>query len=200
MAKFPLHKYYNDYFPPSTLIQATTKSSVYSGAAPRVFISTKSPEEVEARRTLLGCFYLSSSWLLPGQKRYSNWLWLRICQGLRKPNSLKYDAYIRDCGSVLAGLGETDTDFLLPFFVQIQNIAEQINHAFSLNTAIELPKLDSNRVELLWKRFGKDLKEFELSLTENVWSNGGLFSPDQEPLLMTFKSTSPCPITRLAFT
>jgi hypothetical protein len=56
-----------------------------------------------------------------------------------------------------------------------------------LNTAIELPKLDTNRVELLWKRFGQDLKEFELSLTENVWSNGGLFSPNQEPLLMTFQ-------------
>ena len=99
---------------------------------------------------------------------------------------MKHDKYIEECSTLLAALREEETDCLLPYFIQIQHIAEEINYAFNLNTALELSQLDSVHVEPLWKRYGQELRQLEMSITEDIWNNGELLLfPYREHLLIT---------------
>jgi len=113
------------------------------------------PAEIEARRTFLGCYYLSSS----------------VCLGLRKPSSLRYSDYVAECSQTLADAQDAESDYLLPYFIKLQRLAEEVNHAFDYDSQNELPLLDAVRIELLAKAFAQQLSHFEASFPAEVWNN-----------------------------
>ena len=102
---------------------------------------------------------------------------------LRKPTSLKYSDYVRECAQVLDQFGDAETDCLLPHFVGIQKLADDINHAFDYNSAMQQSQLDATRVEVISKAFEKRLDQLSLSFPPSVWNNSQqssfLFTYDQ---------------------
>ncbi len=90
----------------------------------------------------------------------------------RKPNNLKYTDYVGTCCQALSDAMETPSDYLLPYFIRLQRIADEINTNFDYGGYQELPALDAVRTETLLKTFRKQLKQFEESLPSDVWHIG----------------------------
>ena len=85
---------------------------------------------------------------------------------------MKYSTYIGECSQVLAQNGEVKTDSLLPYFIRLQRISEEINDTFGYDDHHHLPQLDARGIELLVKAFGQQLDQLRLEMPPNVWSNG----------------------------
>ncbi|KAF7874778.1 hypothetical protein EAF04_001952 [Stromatinia cepivora] len=113
------------------------------------------PIQIEERRTLVGCFCLTSS----------------ICRGLRKANSLKYHDYIEECCQVLAEVGATETDRLLPFFTRIHRLGEEVNDAFDYSNHGELAKLDTVRIEMLSRTLSQQFHDIQRYFPPEAWSD-----------------------------
>ncbi|KAJ8064867.1 hypothetical protein OCU04_007175 [Sclerotinia nivalis] len=113
------------------------------------------PIEIEERRTLVGCFCLTSS----------------ICRSLRKPNSLKYHDYIEECCQVLAEVSTSETDRLLPFFTRIHRLGEEVNDAFDYSNHGELAKLDPVRIEMLNRTLSQQFHDIQRYFPPEAWSN-----------------------------
>lgn len=90
----------------------------------------------------------------------------------RKPNNLKYTDYIDTCCQALSDAMETPSDYLLPYFIRLQRLAEEINITFDYGGYQQLPALDAIRTEMLVKTFRKQLKQSEESFPPDVWHNG----------------------------
>lgn len=96
----------------------------------------------------------------------------RLCQSLRKPYNLKSNDYLEECAQSLAAAAHNDTDFLMPYFVHIQRLSEEVCRAFDYDASYELPPLDSVRTEILVKAFQNRFKRMEAAFPQEVWSNG----------------------------
>jgi hypothetical protein len=79
---------------------------------------------------------------------------------------------VEECAQVLAQVSDAETDYLLPHFIALQKFAEDINHAFDYNAALQHPQLDSTRVEILSKTFRQRLDQLHLTFSPHVWDNG----------------------------
>jgi hypothetical protein len=90
----------------------------------------------------------------------------------RKPNNLKYTDYIDTCCQALSDAKETPSDYLLPYFIRLQRLAEEISTTFDYGGYQQLPALDAIRTEMLVKTFRKQLKQFEESFPSDAWHNG----------------------------
>lgn len=120
--------------------------------------SVVSLEDLESRRTYLGCYYVSS----------------QICHGLRKPNNLKYTDFMEECAQSLAEAGQVETDRLLPFFIQLQRLAEEVNETFDYSSIKESTPTDAIRISVLAKSFDQQLEHIESSFTPEAWTNAQL--------------------------
>jgi hypothetical protein len=90
----------------------------------------------------------------------------------RRPNNLKYTDYVDTCCQALSDAKETPSDYLLPYFIRPQRLAEEINTTFDYGGYQQLPSLDAIRTEILLKTFRKQLKHFEETFPSDVWDNG----------------------------
>ena len=127
-------------------------------------------DDPEARRTLLGCYFLTSSYvnqflhMPPANYR-------RVCQSLRKPNNMRYTDYVGECCSYLAQKPEVDTDHLLQYFVKLQHFQEDVNAAFDYDSIYNLQPLDSARIEILLGSFQRQLVQMEETFPPEIWQN-----------------------------
>lgn len=90
----------------------------------------------------------------------------------RKPNNLKYNDYIEECYWALIEANATPSDCLLPYFVRLQRLAEEVNTTFEYDEYQQPPALDTFRTSTLVKTFCKQLRNFEDTFPSEVWNNG----------------------------
>ncbi|KAJ9614190.1 hypothetical protein H2200_002326 [Cladophialophora chaetospira] len=116
-------------------------------------------EEVEGRRALLGCYYLSSA----------------ICSAVRKPNNLCYSAYIGGCGELLADIGAAKSDVFLSHFIRLQRLQEEIKQAFQYDDPHK-EEPDVMKIVVLRHRFEQELEQSSQLLKAQVGHNAKLVS------------------------
>ena len=97
--------------------------------------------------------------------------------GLRKPTTLKHTKYVEECAQLLAQVADAETDHLLPHFIALQKFAEDVNHAFDYNGALQHPHVDSTRAEVLSKIFAQQLDQLHSLIPHDVWNNGKFYTP-----------------------
>ncbi|TGO08290.1 hypothetical protein BTUL_0216g00170 [Botrytis tulipae] len=129
----------------------TSYSNTLGFECPKKF----TPIQIEERRTLIGCFCLTSS----------------FCRSLRKPNSLKYHDYIEQCCQVLSEVSVTETDRLLPFFTRIHRLGEEVNDAFDYSNHGEFSNLDSVRIETFNRTLSQQFQDIQRYFPAEAWSN-----------------------------
>jgi hypothetical protein len=88
---------------------------------------------------------------------------------------MKYTDYIDTCCQALSDARETPSDHLLPYFIRLQRLAEEISTTFDYGGYQQLPPLDAIRTEMLVKTFRKQLNQFEESFPSDVRQNGKKF-------------------------
>ncbi|ESZ95284.1 hypothetical protein SBOR_4338 [Sclerotinia borealis F-4128] len=103
------------------------------------------PVQIEERRTLVGCFCLTSS--------------------------LKYHDYIEECGQVLSEVSVAETDRLLPFFTRIHRLGEEVSDAFDYSNHGQLAKLDSVRIEIFNRSFAQQFQDIQRYFPQEAWNN-----------------------------
>jgi hypothetical protein len=64
-----------------------------------------------------------------------------------------------------------DPDFLLPYTLQLQRLAEEISHAFNYELKADLPQEDATRIEILVNAFEKQLDQCLLTFPPEAWNN-----------------------------
>ncbi|CZR59098.1 related to cercosporin resistance protein [Phialocephala subalpina] len=140
-------------------LEQTKESSSLVLARTTFFLpSSVSLEDLEARRTYLGCYYVSS----------------QICHGLRKPNNLKYTNFMEECAQSLAEAVQVETDRLLPFFIQLQRLSEEVNDTFDYNSIKKSTPTDAIRIGVLAQSFAQQLEHIESSFSPEAWNNAQL--------------------------
>lgn len=75
------------------------------------------------------------------------------------------------CAESLARAALAETDYLLPYYIRFQRLAEEVDHAFDYSQNLKLPQLDTMRVEILLKSFEQQLNQVELTFPAHVWNN-----------------------------
>ena len=94
-------------------------------------------QALEAKRALLGCWYLSSC----------------LSIAFRKPNLLQYSAVIDvSCNEILSA-NEYSTDRAIPNFLRVQRLAEEVHDAFGYAGDLRSCYLSSERLRLSVKSF-----------------------------------------------
>ncbi|KAF4624390.1 hypothetical protein G7Y89_g13783 [Cudoniella acicularis] len=116
---------------------------------PLAFLPKRSSEELESRRTFLGCYFVVTS----------------------KPANITYNEYMSDCCEALSQAADAETDHLIPYFIKLQRLVEEVNHAFNYNTNLQLSELETVRIEILLKAFEDQLKSFETTFPAKLWDN-----------------------------
>ncbi|KAH8799179.1 hypothetical protein F5884DRAFT_905622 [Xylogone sp. PMI_703] len=114
-----------------------------------------SSEEIEAKRTFLGMYYLSSCLSLIFKRR----------------NALNYTSYVEDCCKVLSEANQTPCDYQLQYYIQLRYLAEEITCAFGYDNSQRVSFLDSVRIELLVRVFNNQLKQLEALLPLDTQNN-----------------------------
>ncbi|PQE30693.1 hypothetical protein CJF32_00005890 [Rutstroemia sp. NJR-2017a WRK4] len=122
---------------------------------PANFATNTTASQLEQKRTLVGCYCLTSP----------------LCRGLRKPNSLKYHDYIEECSELLAKVKFFESDTMLPYFTRLHKLGDEINDAFDYSNHGQLAKLDPVRVEILSKSFAQQFQEMQRSFPTKAWNN-----------------------------
>jgi hypothetical protein len=80
------------------------------------------------------------------------------------------------CAESLAHSAHAETDYLLPYFIRFQQLAEEVDHAFDYSQNHKLPHLDAMRIEILVKAFEQQLNQFELTFPTHIWNNGKIIA------------------------
>jgi hypothetical protein len=84
------------------------------------------------------------------------------------------------CAKILAQASRPgDPDFLLPYRLQLQRLAEEINHAFNYESKADLPQEDATRIEILVNAFEKRLDQCTLTFPPEAW-NSSKHEPSRE--------------------
>jgi hypothetical protein len=85
---------------------------------------------------------------------------------------MKYTSYTEECCQVLAAAQDAESDTLIPYFIELQKLADDINQTFDYDGHQDLTPLDPVRVELLVKMFKKRLSQLEKGFPPEVWKHG----------------------------
>lgn len=85
---------------------------------------------------------------------------------------MKYVPYMEECAQSLAQSGYAENDRLIPYFVQIQRICEEVGEAFDYAANFDLPPIDAVRIGVLAKSFEQQLNQIETAFTPEAWDNG----------------------------
>ncbi len=76
------------------------------------------------------------------------------------------------CTQSLAQADNAETDYLLPYYIRLQRLAEEVDHAFDYSQRFKPPQLDAMRIEILLKAFEQQLNQIELTFPKNIWNSG----------------------------
>jgi len=91
---------------------------------------------------------------------------------MRKPTNLPHSPYISGCGELLAGIGAAASDALLPYYVHLQRLQEDINQTFKYDRADRKAELDVEKIETLCDKFEQQLEQMRSAPSPEVWNNG----------------------------
>jgi hypothetical protein len=95
-----------------------------------------------------------------------------MCIGLRKPNNLKYTKHAEECCQVLAAAQEVESDKLIPYFIRLQKLADDINRTFDYDGYQELAPLEPIKAETSVQNFRQKLSQLENSFPPEAWRHG----------------------------
>lgn len=82
-----------------------------------------------------------------------------IALAMRKPTHFKYSSNIADCCRLLACIPQTASDKLLPCFVQLQKLAEEIDQLFQYSNEETLQKMDHIQINATMRNFGEKIDQ-----------------------------------------
>lgn len=86
---------------------------------------------------------------------------------------MKNSNYIEECCQIFSTAQETETDGLIPCFIRIQQLTEDINKAFGYDGDHgHLSFVESTRIEFLLKNFEQKLYQMKTDFPPEVWDNG----------------------------
>jgi hypothetical protein len=85
---------------------------------------------------------------------------------------MKYTRYTKECCQFLSSREEAESDALIPHFIQMQKLADDVNRTFDYDGHQELGALDSRRVEMLVKTFREQLARLEKTFPAEFWKHG----------------------------
>jgi len=85
---------------------------------------------------------------------------------------LRYTDYITQCAQELASTKEHDTDVLIPYFIKIQRLSDDVNLTFDYDDNLQLPELDTIRIESHLNSFNRRISEVEQKFPHELWNNG----------------------------
>jgi len=105
------------------------------------------PEDVEARRAWLGCYFLCCN----------------ASMGLRRPNLIRWTPFMQDCVETLEDSPEAaPSDRDLCNWVRSQHIAEDIGIQFSMDDPTACVSITDSKVQYALKGFERDLEKWSL--------------------------------------
>jgi len=87
---------------------------------------------------------------------------------------MKYTSYAEECCQDFAAAQEFESDALIPYFIRLQKLADDINQTFDYDGHQDLASLDPVRVEMLVKTFRQQLTQIEKTFPAEVWKHGKL--------------------------
>ncbi|KAL6889991.1 hypothetical protein GGI43DRAFT_416166 [Trichoderma evansii] len=93
---------------------------------------------VENMRTFVACYYISSC----------------IALAMRKPTHSKYSSDIAECCTLLTHVSQAVSDEMLPCFVQLQKLAEEIDQFYQYSHEETLQNMDYIQINATIKNFG----------------------------------------------
>jgi len=85
---------------------------------------------------------------------------------------LRYTDYIEQCCKDLSAARENETDLLIPYFIRIQRLADDVNLTFDYDDNQQLPEMDKIRIESHLKSFNRHIGEAEQTFPPEIWNNG----------------------------
>jgi chloramphenicol O-acetyltransferase len=84
---------------------------------------------------------------------------------------LKPNAYLEECAESLAAASQNNTDLLMPYFVHMQRLSEDVNLAFDYDSNCQLSHLDGVHVQILIKGFQRRFQQMEDTFPREAWCN-----------------------------
>ncbi|EPS42532.1 hypothetical protein H072_3502 [Dactylellina haptotyla CBS 200.50] len=107
------------------------------------------PSTLESRRTFLTCYWMCSN----------------VAMSLRRPNLLRYSAYMGECVEFIEKSPEaTLHDKIICQWVKLQRITEEVGIAFGYEDAVAKVNLAETRIQFALKGFERQLEEWERNL------------------------------------
>jgi hypothetical protein len=97
---------------------------------------------------------------------------------------LRYTEYVERCCQELAEAGDVPSDSLLPFFIHLQRLVDDVKSAFDLDNYHRIPggPLDAfSRVGMFLETLKKRLAQFESFIPAYAWNNGTLYPTTPYP-------------------
>ncbi|KAK6539304.1 hypothetical protein TWF694_009537 [Orbilia ellipsospora] len=107
------------------------------------------PATLESRRTYLTCYWMCSN----------------VAMSLRRPNLLRYSAYMGECVEFIEKSPEaTLNDKIICQWVKLQRITEEVGIAFGYEDAVAKVNLAETRIQFALKGFERQMEEWEKNL------------------------------------
>ncbi|KAK6496813.1 hypothetical protein TWF481_001797 [Arthrobotrys musiformis] len=107
------------------------------------------PGTLESRRTYLTCYWMCSN----------------VAMSLRRPNLLRYSAYMGECVEFIEKSPEaTLHDRIICQWVKLQRITEEVGIAFGYEDSVAKVNLAETRIQFALKGFERQLEEWEKNL------------------------------------
>lgn len=86
---------------------------------------------------------------------------------------MKYSNYTEECCQFLATARQAGSDALIPYFIRMQKIADDINQTFNYDGHQEItPLVDTTKAEILIKTFRQQLAQLKRTFSAEVWKHG----------------------------
>ncbi|KAK6520088.1 hypothetical protein TWF506_000379 [Arthrobotrys conoides] len=110
------------------------------------------PGTLESRRTYLTCYWMCSN----------------VAMSLRRPNLLRYSAYMGECVEFIEKSPEaTLHDRIICQWVKLQRITEEVGIAFGYEDSVAKVNLAETRIQFALKGFERQLEEWEKNLPQD---------------------------------
>ena len=100
---------------------------------------------------------------------------------------MKYTSYAEECCQDFAAAQEFESDALIPYFIQLQKLTDDINQTFDYDGHQDLVSLDPVRVEMLVKAFRQRLAQIEKTFSAEVWEHGKSHGVKKKLWPLTFR-------------
>jgi hypothetical protein len=67
------------------------------------------------------------------------------------------------------------SDGLLRFYIELQRIGEEVNHAFDYESIPFPSNEDAIRIDMLVRAFEQQMAELRMSIPTEIWNNGSSY-------------------------